>query len=150
MSFSRLQTQVDMTYGATHNRKISRVNIRVTCQPSEILIFLNSGSRPISRVLSRVIIPLGCVSPHISSDLPESRAGYTLGFLVGLAPGGVYHAVGVTTNAVRSYRTFSPLPTISLAGYFLWHCPSARAAQRLSGTLPFGARTFLDPVPQAT
>jgi len=150
MSFSRLQTQVDMTYGATHNRKISRVNIRVTCQPSEILIFLNSGSRPISRVLSRVIIPLGCVSPHISSDLPESRAGYTLGFLFGLAPGGVYHAVGVTTNAVRSYRTFSPLPTISLAVYFLWHCPSARAAQRLSGTLPFGARTFLDPVPQAT
>ncbi len=29
------------------------------------------------------------------------------------------------------------------AVYFLWHFPSARAAQKLSGTLPYGARTFL-------
>ena len=31
-------------------------------------------------------------------------------FLFGLAPGGVYPAVPVTGNAVRSYRTISPLP----------------------------------------
>jgi len=30
--------------------------------------------------------------------------------LFGLAPGGVYHAANVTINAVRSYRTLSPLP----------------------------------------
>ena len=30
--------------------------------------------------------------------------------LFGLAPGGVYPATGVTTGAVRSYRTISPLP----------------------------------------
>jgi len=30
--------------------------------------------------------------------------------LLGLAPGGVYRAVLVTENAVRSYRTLSPLP----------------------------------------
>jgi len=30
-----------------------------------------------------------------------------------------------------------------LAVYFLWHFPSARAAQTLSGSLPCGARTFL-------
>ncbi len=30
--------------------------------------------------------------------------------LFGLAPGGVYHAANVTINAVRSYRTISPLP----------------------------------------
>jgi len=30
--------------------------------------------------------------------------------LFGLAPGGVYPATGVTVGAVRSYRTFSPLP----------------------------------------
>ena len=30
--------------------------------------------------------------------------------LFGLAPGGVYHAIPVTSNAVRSYRTLSPLP----------------------------------------
>ena len=30
--------------------------------------------------------------------------------LFGLASGGVYHAFDVTTKAVRSYRTLSPLP----------------------------------------
>ena len=30
--------------------------------------------------------------------------------LRGLAPDGVYHARSVTSSAVRSYRTFSPLP----------------------------------------
>ena len=30
--------------------------------------------------------------------------------LFGLAPCGVYPASGVTAGAVRSYRTFSPLP----------------------------------------
>ena len=57
-------------------------------------------------------------------------------------------------NAVRSYRTFSPLPAKGpkaspQAVCFLWHFPSAHAAQMLSGTLPCGARTFLRPVPPA-
>ncbi len=33
-------------------------------------------------------------------------------FLYGLAPGGVCHARSVTRPAVRSYRTFSPLPCL--------------------------------------
>ena len=49
----------------------------------------------------------------------------------------------VTTRAVRSYRTFSPLPRICGAVYFLWHFPWARAPQALPGTLPSEARTFL-------
>ena len=51
----------------------------------------------------------------------------------------------VTTRAVRSYRTFSPLPQAVRpeAVYFLWHFPWARAPQALPGTLPAGARTFL-------
>ncbi len=32
--------------------------------------------------------------------------------LFGLAPAGVYHAIRVTTNAVGSYPTFSPLPSV--------------------------------------
>ena len=35
---------------------------------------------------------------------------------LGLASGGVYHASDVTTAAVRSYRTFSPLPWRLLTG----------------------------------
>jgi len=42
--------------------------------------------------------------------------------LFDLAPGGVYHAVPVTSNAVRSYRTISPLPDKS-GGIFLLHFP---------------------------
>jgi len=55
----------------------------------------------------------------------------------------------VTGSAVRSYRTFSPFPHTARRTEpcgvvcFLWHFPSARAAQALPGTLPFGARTFL-------
>ncbi len=36
--------------------------------------------------------------------------GQRFGLLFGLAPGGVFHASDVTIAAVRSYRTFSPLP----------------------------------------
>jgi len=67
-------------------------------------------SRPISRVLSKTIIHLGRTSPFSSSSLPERSTGRTIAFLFGLAPSGVYPAASVTTGAVRSYRTISPLP----------------------------------------
>ncbi len=67
------------------------------------------------------------------------------GFLFGLAPGGVYPATSVTKSAVRSYRTISPLPLKnSEAVCFLLHWPSVHTAQALPGTLPSGARTFLN------
>ena len=40
--------------------------------------------------------------PHVVAKQPVP--------LFGLAPSGVYHAVHVAINAVRSYRTISPLP----------------------------------------
>jgi hypothetical protein len=73
--------------------------------------------------------------------------------LFGLAPGGVYRATTVASRAVRPYRTFSPLPVPGEADrplprpsavYFLLHFPSPRDARALPGTLPCGARTFLD------
>jgi len=55
--------------------------------------------------------------------------------LLGLARGGVYRAPAVTSRAVRSYRTFSPLPVMSdpktshpSAVHSLWHFPSPQAA----------------------
>ncbi len=102
-------------------------------------------SRPISRVLSEAVIHLGPPSPKDSSNLPGSGAGRIMGSLFGLAPGGVCPASTVASTAVRSYRTISPLPPeLPEAVCFLWHWPSARAAQVLPGTLPCGARTFLD------
>lgn len=46
-------------------------------------------SRPVSRVLSRTVIPLGAPSPVRSSNLPVSRAGHASGHLFGLASSGV-------------------------------------------------------------
>src|SRR5262245_47625727 len=93
--------------------------------------------------------------------------------LFGLAPCGVLPAIRVATNAVRSYRTFSPLPfdsplrgslrhardrftTADLpraspegasreAVCFLCHFPSGCPARALPGALPSGVRTFLPP-----
>jgi len=61
-------------------------------------------------------IPLGRSSPTASSNQPGRRSGADpgpcgpLSSLFGLAPGGACHAVPVAGDAVRSYRTFSPLP----------------------------------------
>jgi hypothetical protein len=69
--------------------------------------------------------------------------------LFGLAPCGVYLAASITGRAVRSYRTFSPLPSpLARGGRYVLCCtcrPAAlkRPSRTLSGTLPCGVRTFL-------
>ena len=112
---------------------------------------------PVAMRTWRTVIPLGVRSPARSSSLPAaSRSGRAVPRrLFGLAPAGVYPATSVAGGAVRSYRTFSPLPdplARPSAVCFLWHCPSRRRAchharhhaQALPGGLPCGARTFLD------
>jgi len=69
-------------------------------------------SRPISIVLSNVIINLLYLSPNISSGLPKSSASNTVASLFGLAPSGVCLASCITTTAVSSYLTISPLQYI--------------------------------------
>ena len=66
--------------------------------------------------------------------------------LFGLAPTGGYRAVAVASDAVGSYPTVSPLPDRlpDRAVCFLWPCPSPCGAQALPGSLPYGARTFLE------
>jgi hypothetical protein len=70
------------------------------------------------------------VAVHLkrSTRIPKLRAAARVaphGFLFDLAPGGVYRATDVTISAVRSYRTFSPLPHYfhNQAVYFLLHWP---------------------------
>jgi len=67
-------------------------------------------------------IHLGRPLPDASRDLPGRRrgnppAGANAGSppLFGLAPGGACRAVPVAGDAVRSYRTLSPLPTFAEA-----------------------------------
>ena len=80
----------------------------------------NKVDRSISRVLSWTAIHLGPASPRASSDLPGPGAGHAHGSLFGLAPGGVYPATAVASGAVRSYRTFSPLPTGGPVGRYVF------------------------------
>ena len=87
---------------------------------------------PISRVLSWTIIHLGQTSPFASSNLPKNGTGRTClpkqtVLLFGLAPGGVYRATPVTSRAVRSYHTLSPLPNHSkMIRRFTFCCTSRR------------------------
>ena len=67
--------------------------------------------------------------------------------LHGLAGGGVYPAAPVARRAVRSYRTFSPLPGLRPAVYFLWHFPWHRCRWPLAITVPCPVRTFLPWLP---
>jgi len=80
---------------------------------------------------------------------PEVHAGRA-SLLSSVLPYLVLLRVGFTMppslfGAVRSYRTFSPLPKVLRpeAVYFLWHFPWTHIPQALPGTLPYGARTFL-------
>ena len=52
---------------------------------------------------------------------PHPSISLDLSFF-GLAPKGVYKAIYVTTNAVGSYPTISPLP-LFMAVFFLLHFP---------------------------
>ncbi len=69
--------------------------------------------------------------------------------LFGLAPCGVYPAASITGRAVRSYRTFSPLPlSFARLGRYILCCTCRpdglnHPSRTLSGTLPCGVRTFL-------
>ena len=128
----------------------------------------NRWSRPVSRVLSWTIIPLGPSSPMGSSNLPVSRAGRAYGHLFGLASSGVcrtgllpdswcaltapFHPClfPLPRRLRRCRSTLSPLRSTSVltdigssAVCSLLHFPSAHAAQALPGTLPYEARTFL-------
>ena len=92
------------------------------------------------------ITRVGAPGRHASA---ADRVGPRISSLFGLAPCGVYHAAAVTGSAVRSYRTFSPLPSsLARRGRYIL-CGTGRLAaltprsRTLSGTLPCGVRTFL-------
>ena len=111
---------------------------------SQLASHTEKVDRSISRVLSWTVIHLGLASPQTSSNLPGSSAGHANGSLFGLAPGGVYPATTVASGAVRSYRTFSPLPVPSKGGnrrYLL--CGTSRS-HTVTSVAP---RRYLAPCP---
>ncbi len=116
------------------------------CRPS-------ASEGDISRILFMRQSILAARCRAAPCDLPAASNGqFSNGCLLGLAPGGVYHAARITADAVSSYLAISPLPSHPLplareggvmAVYFLLHFPSPHGARALPGTLPCGVRTFL-------
>jgi hypothetical protein len=114
-------------------------------------------SRLVGGVLSTGPLPgSGWVAIHLcglpGDECSEERSGGQPVPTFGLAPGGVCRAITVTSDAVRSYRTVSPLPVLPRepsAVCFLWHCPAGRPDRHLAGTMPCGAPTFLSPANRA-
>src|SRR4051795_3645155 len=92
----------------------------------------NRARRPVSRVLSRpcargrgwpFLLDTRYRAPHATD--PSGNAKVPPGtrnitgcppLLLGLAPGGVFPAAAVAVDAVRSYRTISPLPPVGYPG----------------------------------
>ena len=91
------------------------------------------------------------------------RSGPLRGFLLGLAPDGVFRALPISRQAVSSCLTFSPLPRpcgrggLIFCGTFRQNAlkrfarvyPPAAALRGLRGIAPSGVRTFL-PRPACT
>ena len=104
----------------------------------------------VSRPARVTAIPLGRSSPTASSNQPGrhpgdgSKAGDSLPSpLFGFAPGGACHALGVAVEAVRSYRTLSPLPGQARRFAFCGAFPGVAPAGRYPAPCLRGARTFL-------
>ena len=109
-----------------------------------------AAGRAVSRVLfcrgpfRQMVICLGWPSPATSSSLPAALSVWvTPRRLFGLAPTGGYPATAVTSSAVGSYPTVSPLPSETLrpppGGFFSVALSSPSGAQAyLQSTMELG------------
>ncbi len=108
---------------------------QTTCKPGSVKDDHSSGT-PVAKRLKR---------PARAARRKHHRGRNPLPPLFGLAPGGVCRAVPVAGNAVRSYRTLSPLLAgrtggrSALCGTF----PRVTSAGRYPAPCFRGARTFL-------
>ena len=102
-------------------------NCQMTCKP---------GSVPTAEAVDDGYSSRMAVANHLKQPTRTSVQDRTCCTrqrvsLRGLAPDGVYHAQPVASLAVRSYRTFSPLPAyvpwgvwaVCFLRHFPWGCP---------------------------
>jgi len=104
-------------------------------------------SRPVSRVLSRMVIYLGRQLPAASGDLTRERSGP-----LHCSPIRSCSGWGLPSRriALAAGELLPHLSTLTggigaAGGLFLWHFPWGRPHWALPSTLPCGARTFLRP-----
>jgi hypothetical protein len=97
--------------------------LRTACKPNSVWICIRDGHSSRRAIADALKQPTRRFPPQppvkVAAGLPLARRAGThsnlwsraaVSSLFGLAPCGVYPATGVTAGAVRSYRTFSPLP----------------------------------------
>ena len=130
-----------------------------TCKPNSVCRFRQDGHSSGPRITARLKRPTRRLWRTEPARVPgEAEALPGNPSLFGLAPCGVCPARRITAAAVRSYRTFSPLPwrchqggMFSVALSVEWFPTLAQKTRKngappsrtLSGTLPCGVRTFL-------
>jgi len=118
-------------------------------------------SKYISRVLSWVIICLGCVLPRASCGLypkgqrAASSPSYSALLPMGFAKlphccgtgGLLHHRFSFASSFADSCYVANPLRRVvgygGFAFSFLWHFPEDRSPSPLASIVPCGARTFL-------
>ena len=114
----------------------------------------HSSGTPVTGRLAR---PTRTAARKPACRMPFQGRASGVPSLLGLAPGGVCRAVPVAGNAVRSYRTLSPLPAFARglrwAVCFLWHFPWGRPRRVLPGTVfpwspDFPPRSRVKPRPE--
>jgi len=106
-------------------------------------------SSTVSRVLYQMIIYLDCTLPCSSfapcgtkRDIPESTTGRRIAFCFVLLRVGFTQPLTLPQERWSLTPPFHPYRPESAVS-FLLHWPSGRPDRTLSGTLPYGARTFL-------
>ena len=89
--------------------------MRPGCSP--LTISEDGVGRAVSRILSAPTLArrgresfVLAANTRVLPRLRETGSGQLLGLLFGLAPDGVFRASALALGAVRSYRTFAPLP----------------------------------------
>src|SRR5690348_17688138 len=94
---------------------------QTACKPGSVPACAGDGHSSGTPVTGRLARPTRTAATE--TRLPcKSKDLRGVPSLLGLAPGVVCPAVAVTGDAVRSYRTISPLPAPKgLGGMFLWH-----------------------------
>ena len=132
-------------WGAGAGRSIQHKKIyQPACKPGSVWKFApfetslrdgHSSGTPVARRLVQSTRVADLKTGSASQIAPHARPP-----LFDLAPGGVCHPTSVARRAVRSYRTFSPLPAYALAGFgvadcFLWHCPWGCPRRPLAATV---------------
>ena len=141
-------------FGVRLHLRISNIDVGCSMFDSKYKrpLVKRGQKKPRRGAISRVLFygpffwDIGLPTPRAAYPGMITRRATTLP-LFGLAPGGVCRAPAVPRSGggLLPHRFTLTRGTRPRAVCSLWHFPSAFAARALPGTLPCGARTFLEP-----